>query len=628
MPVKLLSILTLLVLVCPLQAQEQKSFRKQLLEEAVRKHTRLRLPSVEREAAKLGNDTHTASSKSGDRMDNSTSTGVRQKAAQDDDWTESVISDDLYPESEVHAVVNPVAPRNFIVAAIRQRVSHGTIQDLTCPVYYTLDDGASWQVSPFVTELPDPDDVLLGGGDPVLAADDDGTLYFSWLAFYLPQTMDELVSELYWATSSDGGATWVRPERDVIATARYSMDDPAQNFVDKQWLAVDRSTAPTRGTLYAAYFRASNDRMQIRVRSKSPGARQFDSPQVIVSPDSLAIVQFTSIDVDASGGVHVTWFGSADEQHFSLWHALSTDGGATFPSVTKISDIVFPKFSIEDRLGEIPGMSSERMYPSPQFCADRGGNPGYVYMTWTANGITRKEGNGTDIYFSRSSDNGLSWEAPRIINDDEKGLVRDQFHPSIAVNAQGVVAVTWYDRREDETNASARYYIAVSRDGGRHFLPNRPVAALPMNMYKAKEKNSDFGIGEYTQVIVTDTEILPFWSDGRMNDGNIEIYCARLGLATLDVKELSPLAAAFRIIDAYPSPARDHLRLRLAFDRPMDSRIMLCDMLGRILYESEKRFEAGTDELSLDLSALPSGNYQVVLRTENGAASRQVQILR
>lgn len=599
-----------------------------MLEEAEHKHTRMHPPPAERGAAGFEIDTHSAPSNTGDKTDTNETAGARRKAAQDGDWTETIISDDLYPESEVHAVVNPDVARNSIVSAIRQRVSQGVIQGLTCPVYYTLDDGASWQVSSFVTSLHDPNDILVGGGDPVLAADADGTLYFSWLAFYSPSTMDELISELYWASSSDGGATWVRPEKDVIATARKSIDNTVQNFVDKQWLAVDRSTAPTRGTLYAAYFRVINDRMKIRVRSKSPGAQQFDSPQVIVSPDSLTIVQFTSIDMDASGGVHVTWFGSADERPFSLWHALSTDGGATFPFVTKISDIVFPKFSIEDRLGEIPGMSHERMYPSPQFCADHGVNPGHVYMTSTANGITRKEVNGTDIYFSRSSDNGLSWEAPRIINDDEKGLVRDQFHPSIAVNAQGVIAITWYDRREDETNASARYSIAVSRSGGTQFLPNKPVAALPMNMYKAKEKNSDFGIGEYTQVIVTETEVLPFWSDGRMNDGNIEIYCARLGLATLDVKEVAPLAAAFRIIDTYPSPSQDHLRVRVAFDRPMNSRVILCDALGRIMSESDNWFEAGTNELSLDLSALPSGNYQVLLRTESGSASRLVQILR
>jgi hypothetical protein len=613
------SFIMLIMLSCVVSAQQQKSFREEFLEETVREHMSVRPLSAEQRAEMREAAARSQASRRAD---------AERRSASDADWVESVVSDDLYPESEVHAVVNPADPANFVVSPIRQQVWNGQITGLDCPLYYTKDNGATWSVSPFQTTSSDPTSMPIGGGDPVLAAASDGTLYFTWLGFYMPATLDRMISELYWSYSSDGGANWVRPERDVIAREDMPFGSSVQHFVDKQWIAVDRSGTATDGTLYVAFLRVSGNRMHIIVRRKLPASMRFVEEDVQLTQDDSAMVQFASIDVDPSGGVHVTWFGSADEQHFSLWHALSTDSGATFPSVTKISDIVFPKFSIEDRAGEIAGMSYNRIYPCPQLAVDRGAHPGHVYMTWTASGITSKENNGTDIYFSRSTDNGLSWETPRIVNDDIRGIRRDQFHPSIAVNGQGVVAVTWYDRREDESNESARYYIAVSRDGGGSFLPNRPVAAMQMDMYEAKKVNGEFGIGEYTQLILTETEAIPFWSDGRTNDGNIDVYSARLGLSTLELKEMAPLSSEFRILNVFPSPANDRLQLQVALDRGMGTRLFICDLLGRVLHEESGRFTAGTHDLAIDVSALAPGSYQAVLQTSAGTASRLIQIVR
>lgn len=628
------AIVALFAIVTVTTAQSTHGFRRHFLEETVREMQRVSLDAgPEAAAARQAAARRAAAGVIGggaraDRRERLEKRGIGGTDATLDEWTETVVSNDLYPESEVHAVLNPARPGNIAVSPIRQQVYQGQIADLTCPVYYTLDDGASWETSTFLNSPSDPSVLTIGGGDPVLAAADDGTLYFSWLAFYLPSTFDRLISELYWVYSTDGGMNWVRPEKDVIARADMPINGGVQHFVDKQWLAVDRSTGPARGSLYAAFLRVADSKMRIALRRKPAGEARFTTEDVSISPESHVVVQFTSIDVDAVGTVHVTWFGSADEEHFSLWHARSTDAGASFSEAKKISDLIFPKFSIEDRMGEIPGMSTQRIYPCPNIVADRGKHPGHLYMTWTANGIDAKEGNGTDIYFTRSIDGGDSWETPRIINDDDKGLVRDQFHPSIAVNAQGVVAVTWYDRREDPENESARYYISVSRDGGASFLPSRPVAALPMDMYRAMEENGEFGIGEYTQILLTDTEAIPFWSDGRTNDGNIDVYCARMSLATLDVREVAPLSAGFRITDAYPAPASGQLRLVLTFTRDTESRILICDLLGRVLLEHAQQFSAGSQEVALDVSGLPSGSYQAVLRTESGTASRLIQITR
>ena len=141
----------------------------------------------------------------------------------------------------------------------------------------------------------------------------------------------------------------------------------------------------------------------IVVLSKPAGASAFVPGEVYVSPDSMALVQFTSIDVDDQGGVHVSYFASADEENYALWHTLSTDGGASFGTPTKISDIVVPRFSAKDSNGTIDGLNPERVYPCPQLAVGRGSHASEVYMTWTGRGITERESNGVDIYFCRNN---------------------------------------------------------------------------------------------------------------------------------------------------------------------------------------------------------------------------------
>ena len=51
-----------------------------------------------------------------------------------------------------------------------------------------------------------------------------------------------------------------------------------------------------------------------------------------------------------------------------------------------------------------------------------------------------------DVYFTQSTDYGLTWSAPALVNDDADAST-DQFQPSVAAGPGGAVAVAFYDRR-------------------------------------------------------------------------------------------------------------------------------------------------------------------------------------
>jgi hypothetical protein len=70
--------------------------------------------------------------------------------------------------------------------------------------------------------------------------------------------------------------------------------------------------------------------------------------------------------------------------------------------------------------------------------------PGHVYLTYENYDPV---GGHMDVYFTQSTDGGLTWSAPSLVNDDANTAATDQFQPSVAAGPGGAVAVAFYDRR-------------------------------------------------------------------------------------------------------------------------------------------------------------------------------------
>jgi len=69
------------------------------------------------------------------------------------------------------------------------------------------------------------------------------------------------------------------------------------------------------------------------------------------------------------------------------------------------------------------------------------------------------------VLFARSDDGGRHWTPAQPVS----AAAGDQFMPAIAISPQGVLAVSWFDRREDPENIRYRPVVAFSKDGGRTF---------------------------------------------------------------------------------------------------------------------------------------------------------------
>ncbi|MBS1912709.1 MAG: hypothetical protein JST22_12045 [Bacteroidetes bacterium] len=543
---------------------------------------------------------------------------------------ESVVSAEAVPESEVHAAINPLDSNNILVSPIRLNLADG----LLCPVYYTKDFGVTWHKSVFRT-IPRGLDILNnGGGDPVLAFDADGTGYLVWISLFQPPTSsDSTYFGLYWARSTDGGVTWAQTDTDDVGIARYSRSTRNPEVFDKEWIAVDRTSGARRNNVYVSFVQlgGSNGGGRIVVRRLAAGGSSFSHTSVPVSDSTFERVQFGSIEVDPFGKVHVMFFGSPSNAQYALWHSVSSNGGLSFSTPQKIADVHFPGFST-GTFYTLPGISSNRLYPCPQFTIDNSSSPtrGNIYAVWTADGELSNLNRGLNIYFSRSADNGASWSTPIVVNDDrDRTNTRHHHYPSITVSQQGVVAVSWYDRRGDSASRITNYMMAYSFDGGETFTKNFVITAKPTNFSTVGNRNSQFGIGEYTQVVAAGGYAIPVWTDGRGNTGDLNIYSAIVPIQP-DVSGVERLSAVTEKLSmAEPVVSGNEARFGITLTEGAHVRLEVFNTSGQIVATPiDDRLEAGTRSVSVNLGPLPSGRYFCHLASTLGNATRSFVIAR
>lgn len=540
------------------------------------------------------------------------------------------VSNTSEAESEIAAAINPFDQNNIIVSAMKW--TPGILGDeLSFPVYYTHDFGETWNLSSFAdnTQLPD---FAAGGGDPVLSFSANGDAHLTWLIVSFNLSL-EFKFTLKHAISTDGGATWsIQPDPLDEGIVGVS------NIVDKEWIASDISDSPYSGNVYAVYALIDpvDTLYQIGFKTKTPDNPNFSDTPVILNPPNMDFSQFSSIDVDDQGHVHVIFVGAYyGSGILGLYHTKSIDGGQSFSALTKISDLHIPCFSPDSVPCEetpIKGVDSTRVYSCNHLRIDKSGQEtnGNLYVTWTADGTEFQETEGVDIYFSKSEDGGLSWSDPIIINTDNNPQTNN-FYSSLAVNPMGQVILSWYDCRADANNTDTEYYMVVSEDGGTSFSDNFPISTASTDFSTVGLVNNNFGIGEYNEMVASSDYAIPFWSDGRGNDGNLEIYAAFVPFepGPLDVESIKKVSRNLSINKISPNPASEEIEIVFSLISPSDITASIINIEGKVIKDFNwKNVGANQHIKKLQISDLPEGTYSLTLKNASDLATTKFLIAR
>lgn len=141
-----------------------------------------------------------------------------------------------------------------------------------------------------------------------------------------------------------------------------------------------------------------------------------------------------------------------------------------------VSDDKGRQFSDPVRVNASPENIEVNGENRPKIVVDENG--GALYISWTQ----KTEGQHTgDIRFTRSLNNGNSFEPERTINDD--GLLTSHRFESLFLSESGHLYMTWLDKRELEFAAmrgehytGSGVFYTVSTDQGATFAANQKIA--------------------------------------------------------------------------------------------------------------------------------------------------------
>ncbi len=410
-------------------------------------------------------------------------------------------------EVEPYVSVNPRDHRNAIGVFQQDRWSNGGARGLTAS--YTT-DGTHF------TETALPYTHCAPGGLPYQRASDvwvsfgpDGTAYSSGLVFDSTTPRNGVAA----ATSYDGGRTWhnttqlIADNDPAIGDDKNSVTaDPVHPGVAYQvWDRLDQvTTGPAAHFTGPAWISVTRD----GGRTWST-ARPFVDTTVTPNTQTIGnvIVVDRRTDTLYDFFTQITYAdytaNTVTDSHFAV--VTSHDQGATWSTPVKVAaDTSVPEVDPNDPTKTLRaggGLPSAAIDP----------HTGELYVAYEGSEFTG--GHYDAIQLVHSTDAGRTWSGPQRVNQAPQAPA---FTPTVAVDARGTVALTYYDLRyltpgDTGTLPTAAWLVTLPRGGDPAYASERRITRV-FDWLKAPDAGGHF-LGDYAGLATTGETVRPILAE-------------------------------------------------------------------------------------------------------------------
>src|SRR2546430_4951076 len=319
---------------------------------------------------------------------------------------------------------------------------------------YTTNGGTTWTF-PGVLE----NNVFRS--DPVLNSNETGNFYY----LSLLQTFCDNV----WR-SLDFGQTWTRLQTDGAAGGG-----------DKEWLTIDKTGGMGHGFQYQAWSTAATCGGGQFSRSTDGGVTWMNPISIPNSP------VWGTLDVDTNGNLFIG--GANFSSPFWCIRSSNAQNGGVTPTFDRVTQVnLGGSLEFDDTIN--PGGLAGQLF----LAVDRSGtgtnNNIYMLASVQPTGFST----GTDVLFVRSTDGGLTFSAPRRINDDPVNHNKWHWFGTLSVAPNGRIDSVWLDTRNAANNTDSQLFYSWSTDGGVTWAPNVAVSNPfnPFEGYPVQNKMGDY----------------------------------------------------------------------------------------------------------------------------------------
>src|SRR5438132_23926 len=306
--------------------------------------------------------------------------------------------------------------------------------------------------------------------DPVTQSNEIGNFFY--LSLQSDQNLSFFCDDLW--RSTNGGQSWVEQSPDRGAGGGY-----------KEWFTIDKTGGPGHGFQYQADDGINCSGGGVEFQRSTDGGVTWQTP--INIPNSPI---YGTLDVDTNGNLFVG--GDAEfVSGFYCERSSNAQFGGQTPTFDRSTNV-----NLGGELGG-GGINPAGLDGMLFLAIDRSGGPtnNNIYMLASVVPPGRST---TDVMFVRSTDGGLTFSAPRRINDDPVNPSKWHWFGTLSVAPNGRIDSVWYDTRNAANNTDSQLFYSFSTDGGVTWSANEAVsnAFNPFEGYPNQDK-----IGDYITIV-------------------------------------------------------------------------------------------------------------------------------
>src|SRR5215510_1155724 len=373
-----------------------------------------------------------------------------------------------FPNSAVEpwVDVNPTNTQNIVATWQQDRWSNGGSRGLVAGV--SADGGASWKsvVIPKITACSGNPD-FLRASDPWLSFAPNGHLYHVSLSITVRPDGLTAPSAILVSKSVDGGTTWGAPitvRRDDRATVlndkeSITADPDDANLVYTVW---DRLESPNEHASDVAFEHALGFRGPTWFARTTNGGTSWEPARQIFDPGEVnqtlgnQIVVLTNGDLIDLFNLIFNHKNAHKVRGFNVALLRSTDKGVTWSGPIIVDKLLTRVLFDPQQIGVRDPDTGDAVRTGdiiPEVAVDRSASSpgqGNLYIVWQDSRFSSFAHD--SIAFSKSTDGGLTWSPTIAINRTPMNIAsgnQQAFTPAIRVAADGTIAVTYYDFRNN-----------------------------------------------------------------------------------------------------------------------------------------------------------------------------------
>lgn len=295
----------------------------------------------------------------------------------------------------------------------------------TSDIYFakSSNGGATWSTNVKVNTIPD----VINSEPPSIAVTKDGIVSVAW------RCTRNSNSDICAARSTNGGSTW-------SAGVRVN-DDSGTSLQYRPSLVADPSNA---GKVYMAWSDERNFYGDIYFSQSSDGGNSWSANTRVTKDNDIA--KQPNLKIDTGGRLYLAWSMIDTLYGYVIFYSNSASGGGSWSNAIEATD------------GKTNIYNS---YPDLAI-----GDNSHIYIARPASYVRHSN---TDIFITRSANLGQTWLDSDKINDDT-GL-NDHANPAVLAFGSGQLLLVW----SDVYAGTSKLYSSLSQDYGVSWSVNEAI---------------------------------------------------------------------------------------------------------------------------------------------------------